>query len=101
MGPGIGKCRQRPRVFENAENIGGRLIDNRLYEDAIVILEAQIDDDFDRMLAALPPCRTLSRGFIWASSATSRRRISGSARRHFCSSSGSLRRACQPGSTSN
>ena len=41
-------------MLEDAEHIRGRLVDERLHKHPVVVLQGEVDDDFDRMLALLP-----------------------------------------------
>lgn len=41
-------------MFEEAQDIGRGLVDEGLHKHSVVVLQGQVDDDFDRMLALLP-----------------------------------------------
>ena len=53
MRAGIGKRRQRPRMLQDAEHIRRRLVDQRLDEHPVVVLQDEIDDHLDRVLLLL------------------------------------------------
>src|SRR5205823_13681609 len=48
-----GERRQRPRVPQHAEHVVGVLVDQRLDEDLVLVLQRQIDDHLDRVDTAL------------------------------------------------